>query len=349
MSNVVSIGISRHASLAQRQGSLLENFAQHRRGRSDVFWLKENAELLSILLTSKAKLLPDALQVYVPFYETLEERMRFFPQYYRFLLSMCLDLEDLGMPGDTGARMCDWVGAHNLVDAELSDLQRAESRRLLMRRADIKPDKLLDARLRRFVECCDTFTLPNKKAAYELTHIVFYLSDYGRVDPNLSGKAAISLEYAGLLAYLDQDVDLLSEVCIAMRFAGQLPSAIWENWLEHALGDFHLVPHSADPLPDAYHEYLVTSWWASLAGHEGFAGKPIKGGMHVHRTGSSRGPLRTISEFMYHLGPGRSADWSKMRHQFEHLLASDEQEILAGAAQSSDRFDAFFQGFSRAD
>ena len=94
MTNVVSIGLPKRPNLGQRQSALLQSFAQHRRATDDVFWLKENAEALNILATCGAALPTQGLDAYAAFYETLEERMRFFPQYYRFLLSICLDLED---------------------------------------------------------------------------------------------------------------------------------------------------------------------------------------------------------------------------------------------------------------
>lgn len=38
-----------------------------------------------------------------------------------------------------------------------------------------------------------------------------------------------SLNFVGILAYLDQNADLLAEVCIALGYAGQVPSKIGEN------------------------------------------------------------------------------------------------------------------------
>ena len=51
------------------------------------------------------------LTAYEPFYAAARDRLRFFPQYYRFLLSMVLDLEDLGIPGDEGQAMVDLAAA----------------------------------------------------------------------------------------------------------------------------------------------------------------------------------------------------------------------------------------------
>ncbi|GIT87197.1 DUF6902 family protein [Roseobacter sp. OBYS 0001] len=349
MSNVISLGVPKRPNLAQRQSTLLSSFAQHRRSAEDVFWLKENAEILNILASSGAQLTPHALDVYAAFYDGLEERMRFFPQYYRFLLSMCLDLEDLGLDGDTGRRLCETVHAADLVACELSDLQRAEAQYLLARRGVGEMTPNLRARLLDFASEPRTFSVPNKKAVYELTHIVFYLTSYGAAQTELPEATVTSLEYAGLLAFLDQDVDLLAEICVALRFAGQCPSEIWEDWLAHEMGSFTLVPAPEGSVNDAYHEYLVTSWWAGIAGMTGFSGRPPQGNVEIFRHRAGPGPLRAISSLLYQLGPARSGDWGHMRSIFARSLAHDQNAILEGAAQSSAHFDRFFERFSRSN
>lgn len=348
MSNVISIGLPRRPNVAQRQSALVASFARHRRGAEDVFWLKENAELLNVLATTGATLSPQGLDVFRRFYDSAEDRLRFFPQYYRFILSICLDLEDLGLDGTIGTSLCNWVQANGLVQSELSDLQRAEASRLVARRGGTGCDAALEERLIRFISHAETFAVPNKKAAYELTHIVFYLSEYGRESLQLPARAVTSLEYAGLMAYLDQDVDLLAEVCVALRFAGRTPSDVWEDWLAHALGGFVLKSVVGAPAQDAYHEYLVTSWWAVLAGLSGFPGTPQSGAVEIHRHNAARGPLRAMSELMYQLGPARSGDWRQMRIILEQALPPEHRPILDGAAQSSAQFETFFEGFSRA-
>lgn len=348
MSNVVSIGLPRRPNLAQRQAALLENFARHRRMPDDVFWLKENAEILNVLATGNAILSPQALELYRTFYDGIEERLRFFPQYYRFLLSICLDLESLGLTGDKGRALCAYVERAGLVEAELSDLQRAEAFRLLSHHGYGNDCTGLKDRLIGFIEHSETFAVPNKKAAYELTHIVFYLSDYGKQPLALSQAAITSLEFAGVLAYLDQDVDLLSEICVALRFSGQAPSEIWEDWIAHEMGAFMLTAAPEGAVNDAYHEYLVTNWWAGIAGMSGFNRAPQKGGMEIRRAGAQQGPLRAISEVMYQLGTARSSDWHLMRSVLERSLQEDQHDILRHAEESSPHFHAFFEKFSRA-
>lgn len=349
MSNVVSIGLPRRPNLAQRQSMLLSSFARNRRAASDVYWLKENAELLNVLATSGAQLPASALAPLAGFYDGIEERLRFFPQYYRFLLSICLDLEDLGLPGTKGEALCDQVAKAGLAEAELSDLQRAEAHHLLSRRGVTLADEGLDARLDRFAGRARTFALPNKKAAYELTHLVFYRSAYGARPFDAAEALSTSLEFAGLLAYLDQDIDLLSEVCLALRFGGRQPSEVWEDWLALQLGGFGFEPVAAAAAGDAYHEYLVSNWWSVLTRGKGFEGVRGDGAMMILRHGAPAGPLRAMSECMYRLGANRSRNWPRMREVIGDALGSQALDILAGAERSSRHFDAFFSDFARAD
>ena len=220
--NVVALNARQHRQpLPQRLAQHAALFAADRRAEEDVFWLKENAEYLNIINAAGcADEAAEVIEIYSDVYDRIDARLGDYPQYYRFLLSICLDLEDLGATGSKGLSMCDWVRGQDLAGAELSDLQRAEANRLLSRRGMAAPDPALSMRLHRFINRTVTFAVPNRKAAYELTHIVFYLSDYGQRDPGISGEALQSLTYAGLLAYLDQNYDLLAEVCIALRYAG---------------------------------------------------------------------------------------------------------------------------------
>ncbi len=60
------------------------------------------------------------------------------------------------------------------------------------------------------------------------------------------------------------------------------------------------------------------------------------------------GPLRQMSECMFHLEDRRSGDWTRMRPLVEGALTETGHEILAEAQASSPRFEAFFAGFARA-
>ncbi len=350
MSNVVSFAPRVTPATSNPYTALIAGIATGRRLPDDVFWLKENAELLGILRASEVALEPRALAPFEAFYDQIEARLRFFPQYYRFLLSLCLDLEDLGVAGNKAEALCAWVAQQGVAQAELSDLQRAEARRLLARRGEApQVDAGLDQRLHDFINRTATFAMPNKKAAYELTHIVFYLSEYGQHDPQLSDAALISLEYAGLLAYLDQNVDLLAEVCTALRFAGQTPSALWEALIVQHHSAVGIVADGAETLMDAYHPYLVTGWALNVAGQGGFQAPVAEGALRfLPPVYAAQGALRSMSECMFDLGDQRSGNWDQMRAHVMPYLGNAGQQVLRDAEGSSDQFERFFAGFARA-
>ena len=351
MSNVVHLNVpSAVQRQADRRTALLSCFARHRRFGDDVFWLKENAELLNILECTGAELDGNALHPLEPFYAQVENRLGFFPQYYRFLVSICLDLEDLGMPGTKGQFLVDWVVREGLVQAELSDLQRGEARRLALRRGldPIRADDGLDDRLRGFISRSATFAMPNKKAAYELTHTIFYLSEYGRKSPELGPEVRESLDFAGTLAFLDQNADLLAEVCIAMRQAGFEVPEIWGDWLKHHTRGFAVDVGAGVGTQDDYHEFLVCNWAMAALGGEAFITNVVPDRMAFRRPEIGFGPLREISECMFKLNDRRSDDWMRMRPLLSEPLSETEHHILSQAEKASQCFDAFFEGFARA-
>ena len=134
MSFVITFNpLHRRLSHDTRMAALMDCFAHCRREKENVFWLKENAELLNILESAGQRVDPAALQTYSEFYYGLQDRLEFFPQYYRFLFSIALDLEALGMDGTVASKMAQWIFDHDLIQSELSDLQRGEARRLLAR------------------------------------------------------------------------------------------------------------------------------------------------------------------------------------------------------------------------
>lgn len=351
MTNVIQLTPpSRINPQEARLGALLSCFAEHRRYGDDVFWLKENAEILNILECSGIAPGEAALETYASFYESLEKRLRFFPQYYRFFLSMALDLEDLGMPGTEGEKLVQWVRDQDLAGAELSDLQRMEARRMMARRgsAPKAADAALDARARRFMARSETFTLPNKKAAYELTHLVFYLSEYGRRDPDLDADAKRSLHFAGLLAFIEQNADLLSEICISMMYAGETPPALWTDWLKRETAVFSVTDGADVSVQDDYHEFLVCNWHQAVIGDTAFAKGFVKDRMRFDRSPARAMPMREMSQAMFNLDTARSGDWMTMRLHMEDALSTEAMTVLDQAETSSRHFEAFFHGFARA-
>ena len=336
--------------MAQRLAALIQCFSHKRRVTEDVFWLKENAELLNILECTEQRVAPSALTAFEPFYAGLEDRFAFFPQYYRFLLSIALDLEDLGMPGDKAAGLIDSALRSGLAETELSDLQRGEANRLFARRGQPArvADPGLNDRLRGFCRRGATFALPNKKAAYELTHIVFYLSEYGRRDPELDDVACRSLDYAGTLAYLDQNADLLAEICIALRYAGRTPPQLWESWIGREAAGFVVTEGGGMQLQDDYHAYFTCNWLQALAGRDCFCFLPDGCRAQFMHGSISVGPLRSLSENLFAMGPRRRDDWHAVRDQIYAMLDPGGQDILMEAEANCSDFSAFFEIFARA-
>ncbi|SLN13181.1 hypothetical protein PEL8287_00494 [Roseovarius litorisediminis] len=201
--------------------------------------------------------------------------------------------------------------------------------------------------MRRFAARSQTFTLPNKKAAYELTHIVFYLSEYGRVDPQVDDAIVDSLKFAGTLAFLDLNLDLLSEVCIALRFAGQMPPHIWEGWLRQQARQFTVFAQPEAGASDDYNQFLMVNWFMSVAGQGGFAQQIPEGRLMFLQPPAGSGPLRQLSESLYRLDGARSADWQAMRRAVGADLSDDAQLVLSAAEAAIDKFDRFFAGFAR--
>ncbi len=350
MNNVITLSVpSRILPLEARLAALLGLFAENRRVGADVFWLKENAEVLNILESSGTPVPAEALAIHAGFYAHAMERLQFFPQYYRFMLSLVLDLESLGMPGDVGERVVQFAAREGLVGAELSDLQRAEARRLMERR-NVSPlnDPGLDDRLRDFAGRSRTFALPNKKAAYELTHIVFYLGEYGRRDPQLGAEVVQSLHFAGLVAFLDQNADLLSEICIALHFMREHIPEVWTAWLHQETQAFGFESGEHVSLNDDYHEFLVCNWYAAVSGQEPFRKALVPGRTRFDRAPRGTTALREISQMLLAFEDGRSGDWDVMRRRMDGALSPAARDVLDMASASTDAFGAFFEGFARA-
>jgi hypothetical protein len=349
MSNVIQLHApSRQTPLDARIAPLISCFAFHRRKGDDVFWLKENAELLNILESSGQHPGAQAFAPLAGFYDTLEDRLEFFPQYYRFFLSMCLDLEDMGYGADKAAPLAGWVFDRQLPSGEMSDLQRLEAKRLLARRGiDAFPDDPgLEDRVRSFCRATDFFAIPNKKAAYELTHAVFYLSEYGRKDPGLDQAMVDSLLNVGILAMLEQNDDLVAEVCIALRYGGHTPPAYWENWLRRDRRAF-LVEADAQWMGDDYHNYFMAFWLEATKGEAIFTDRYTDGPMGFFRAEPACIPLRDLSQILLEMEVERDGSWNNVQPLVEKTLAKNSLAVLNTVQASTSRFEAFFESFAR--
>lgn len=349
MTNVFALPEThRSRGLAPGAERLVDLFAHHRHNPGDARWLKENAEVLRLLVATGQTLAPELLaRVHGGTARDLPDRLTFFPQYYRFFLSIAQDLAALGMPGLCSTALVAQAMQDGLPEAELSDLQRAEAR-LFALRAGVAPvrDDGLTERLLRFGARAATFALPNKKAAYELTHIAFYLSDYGRHSFDGAETLREGLEFAGLVAWLEQNTDLLAEVCIALRYCGATPPAAWEQGVAADLAGFRIGGNAGVPGGDDYHCWLMAAWSASCTGATPLK-RPLPGGALGFAAPRHPSALQEVSLALLDLDGARSPDWPVMRHRLQDRLSASALDILDRAAVSTPAFEPFFARFAR--
>lgn len=367
MSNVVSFASLARAArpLAPARGlaPLLNAFAHQRRRLGDAYWLKENAELLGILAALGQRLTQDELAIYQPFLDRAEGMIGFHPQYYRTILGVVTALEGLGHPGTLGARISDRVLAEGWIDTEVNDLQRAEVRHLLARNGRVVEVEGLDARLMRFATRPATFALPNPRAAYDLLHAVFYLSDYGRRPLDLPEAAVQSLLYLGCLAHLEQNGDLLAEVLLALRYCGQPMPPLWLAQVQAETQAFRIETQPCRDSSDAYHIFLVNQWLIGTIGGSAFGVPSFGPGRTNNLTNSLTNtmspmsfrlaravisPLREWSQALDRLGDRRCTDWMRLRALCAPHLSEQALAIADAGAEGSPGFAGFLASFARA-
>jgi hypothetical protein len=352
MATVVQLA-TRRANLPRPDEALVTAIARNRWPTDSVYWLKETAEILSVLEETGGHATPSMHDALAMPLAGLEERISFFPQYYRFFLSIVLSAEALGLlPEGRSARLAEWVATMGWPDSELSDLNRAEARYLLRRAGWTQDeDPGLDARLHRFMDRPSTFAIPNRKAAYELTHLVFYLSDHGRRDPGLSDAALQSLRHAGTMAFLEQNADLLAEICLCLVYAAQPVPDLWRGLVETTANSFALQAKSAMVEGDDCHCMFVCNWLLGKVDSSAFQIRvPVLG---PGQTLSVRGPqplampLREMSVYLLGLGVARETSWTTMKDALSSMMSPAAKGILDQAEQADDQFDQFFAVFAR--
>lgn len=325
-------------------------FLGHRRGRHDVMFLKENAELLNIAECTGLGRAAMLGRAYRDFHAEAPRFFAVFPQYYRFILSIVTDAEVLGLPSGTGARLAGEVARRGLAEGELSDLHRMEARRLCARHGVrvLDGDPTLEERVLRFMTRHRAFAMPNRKAAYELTHFVFYFAEYGRRSPDLPKTVATSLLNAGLIAMLEEDIDLLSEICIALRYMGEAPPPAWETFIASELEDFTITTEEAGDtgaLADDYHPFLVANWHQAVAGRPAFVQPARAGRLVFRRRPAPRTTLIELSEILLALSMAGQVSVGALMELAAARMSGRARNVLKASAASTSQFDDFITGF----
>ncbi|MFN3722829.1 MAG: DUF6902 family protein [Paracoccaceae bacterium] len=347
MTNVVTLRRPDPVACQTAMPALIDLFANRRRGRHDAFWLKENAELLQILAALGAGADVDLGPLRVRAAGLMDE-LRFFPQYYRMYLSLAVDLRDLGMVDAPVSDMVAFVLAHDLPAIELSDTHRGEALLLLRRAGENATDPALEQRLARFVSNSAAFCLPNRRAAYDLTHIVFHAADYGRKPLARDPHRRLSLIHAGIVAWLEGNLDLLAEVTLALCLSGEMVPDVWSTAVEQAADRVDFEPgQAAGPFDDGYHQYLVLNWALGVSGKAAFRGAVPTDARIIRQPPRHGAALHELSMVLLDMGNARQSDWARMRWRLWSKLSEPARQCVA-AVESLPEFAGFFAGFSRA-
>lgn len=346
--------IGQDVRVPEREGcvdNLVRCAVSCRRTAEDVHWLKENAELLRILICTNTPVSDQARSLYESFYRNAPSRMRFFPQYYRLILSLVRDLASVGYPEHIKIELQGFVRQRGFARGELSDLQRLEALYLLDESADaVERDIDLVRRVRSFAENAAFFAVPNRKAAFELTHLVFYLGGYGEHKPDWFTRLTPSLHNAGLIALLDRDIDLLAEVIVALSYCGEEPPLYWQQTVESAGRRIECVPVASARLDqDVYHEVLTAGWAGAECGGVFRSPEMSEGDALFVRTAPTRSnsPLRELSIALWREGDSRSGNWIDFMQRGVMQLSDASRSALHAAHCSSEAFPAFFSHFAR--
>ncbi|MEP6343623.1 MAG: hypothetical protein ABJ275_09930 [Maricaulaceae bacterium] len=245
----------------------VEAFAVKRNPSLSFPFLKENGELISICVNAGFLIEPRALTLYDDFYKNAVKFTQCYPQYYRFTLGMVLDLEQGGYEGNEGQKLTEYVKQKKLIKYDTSDSRKLETLTMLGERGPLSTENyniyldILD-NVEGFIENPEWYMKFNKPLFYDLTHIIFFLTHYGTKKIPLQNDVYPCLIYMGLLALLDNDADLLSEVCICLDYIGRETPKYWDDFLLASINDIKIsyagtVASSLNRSVDEYHIYLV--------------------------------------------------------------------------------------------
>lgn len=252
----------------------IEAFALKRNPVLSFPYLKENGELLAIAANSGFLIEPRALDLYADFYRNALKFTECYPQYFRFTLGMVNDLEKGGMRGNESQKIAKFVRDENYLMFDTSDSRKLETLTMLREVSPLSKDyrktydDIVDS-VEQLISNPDWYTKFNKPLFYELTHIIFFLTNYGTVPLPLKNEVDPCLSHMGILALLDNDADLLAEICTCFIFMGVEVPPYWNSFLEDNVQDIKItydgtVASSLNSAVDEYHVYFVLNWYQAL-------------------------------------------------------------------------------------
>lgn len=258
-------------------------FAKKRNPILSFPFLKENGELLSIAMNSNALVEPRVLDLYADFYSHCLQFTKLYPQFYRFTLGMAADLEKAGMKGCESRKIFEYIKDLRLLYFDTSDTRKLETLTMFQHQAPLNAEDTdlhlsIIRRIDKLISNPEWFTKFNKPLFYELTHIIFFLTDYGNQALPLQNDALRCLKYMGVLCLLDNDGDLLAEVCICLNYMNVSVPEYWDKFLKDSLDQVRItydgtVASTLNPAVDEYHMFFVLNWYQAIQGRPSFQTK----------------------------------------------------------------------------
>lgn len=258
----------------------VEAFAIKRNPKLSFPFLKENGELLSLAVNAGFLIEPRAIELYRDFYNAAFKLTYCYPQYYRFILGITLDLEEAGLSGEQSLKIIDYTTEKNLLKFDSSDVRRLETLHMISTKREwcAYERQLYDgiiSRIEDFIAQPVQFTKFNKPLFYDLTHILFFLTDFGRKSCPLENDPLPCLMNVGLLALLDNDADLLSEVGLCLYYLGHKIPPYWDSYIKQSLSEMCIsydgtVASALNPSVDEYHLYLVQNGYMAVCHKSAF-------------------------------------------------------------------------------
>ena len=319
-------------------------FASQRNNELSLAYLKENGELLTIAASSGLLLEPAAFAYYRSFYDNALQTCKFFPQYFRFILAIVLNLEDLGYEGNTGTKICDYVARQGFLDYDTSDIRRFEILTLLARRREDGPiereyRQYLTGSVDKFISRPDHFIKFNRPLFYDLTHFIFFLTKYGQTESPLKNSPLECLTNVGILALLDDDVDLLAEICVCFRFLGEKPPPFWLTYVEDALSKVIItydnsVTSALNSATDDYHPYIIMNWLLALRQQPTFTERFKGRTPYFLMPEREAGVLSILSDALYKTQIAKTMSDKECTKTLMEL-SPDNKALLSGALAST--------------
>ena len=258
----------------------VEAFAVKRNPVLSFPYLKENGELLGISVDSGFLIEPRALRLYDDFYKNALKFTELYPQYYRFTFGMVIDLEKGGMQGNQSQIIAKYVEDQNFLSFDTADPRKLETLTMLSEVGSLSPDSLeiydnIIKRVDSFISQPNWYKKFNKPLFYDLTHIIFFLTRNGTQALPLRNDARTCLQYMGLLSLLDDDADLLAEVCVCLSYIGADIPDYWDEFLQKSLEEINItydgtVASAINPSVDEYHIYFVLNWYQAMRNRDAF-------------------------------------------------------------------------------